>query len=175
MSPSQFHFSIQPCAPEVHATEGAADLAAAVGAIYPMDTEDAILNWNRVAVRVGYRYDVSVLIDDLLPLLTAVAGTPTGEQRVEWGSDTFMARWDVAWNGDDLRVTAQWSSISGDYHELLNERPTVSLHRAGFLAEWSGLLATVLNGIERSGVRLERADQLDHLRRLLAGVNTNAA
>jgi hypothetical protein len=168
MSPGQLLFSIQPSAPIVQPAHDAADLAAAIAAIYPMDTEDAILNWNRVPVRIGYRYDLSVLIDDLLPLLAAVSEQPAGEYRVEWGSDTFAARWDLGWSGDELGITSEWHSISGDYQELLNDRRTVALRRAEFLGEWCGLLAKVLSAVERSGVLLERTSQLEQLRKLVS-------
>jgi hypothetical protein len=168
VSPDQLRFSIQSSAPVAQPAERAADLAQAIYEIYPMDTEDAILNWNLVAVRVGYRYDVSVMIDDALPLLTAIAGSDIGERSVTWGSDTFNATWDVTWVDDALRATGEWRSISGDYEHLLNDRPTVSIKRAAFLAEWSGLLETVLRGVEASGVSLERPEQLTQLRDLVS-------
>lgn len=168
MSPSQYLFSIQPGAPAVHAASREVDLAAAIQAIYPSDTDDAILNWNRVAVRVGYRYDVSVLVDDLLPLIAAIGAAPSGTRCVTWGSDTFNARWDVHWTGDELSVDAEWHSISGDYEDILNARPRVQLRRQVFLAEWSRLLAVVLAGVESSGVVLERPGELRELRRLTA-------
>jgi hypothetical protein len=168
MSPSQLVFSIQPGDPLVEPAERAADLAAAIQTVFPMDTDDAILNWNRIAVRLGYRYDVSVMIDDLLPLLAEVTDEPSGRRRVVWASDTFHADWDVHWLGDELlSVDAEWHSISGDYAGLLNERPTVTLPRTAFVAEWRRLLAAVLRGIDASGVKLERGDEAAHLRRLV--------
>ncbi|MEU4212220.1 hypothetical protein AB0F13_19830 [Streptomyces sp. NPDC026206] len=64
-----------------------ADLADAVGELYSSEAEDAVLVWNRVPVRLTYRYDLAVMLDDLVPLLEEVLRPEFSGTEVFWGSE----------------------------------------------------------------------------------------
>ena len=44
----------------------------AINTIFPERTETAYLLWNSIPVRIDYKYDLYVLIDDIPPLLDAL-------------------------------------------------------------------------------------------------------
>jgi len=77
-------FSIQVGNPTILAAQSKEleDLSEAWLQLFPMDTENAILYWNWIPVRIGYRYDFSYLIDKLLPLLSALLENDQGEYQV---------------------------------------------------------------------------------------------
>ncbi|KYG03844.1 hypothetical protein BE21_49815 [Sorangium cellulosum] len=133
-----------------------------------METEDAVLSWNHVPILLNYKYDMSTLIDDLVPLLKSLLSADEGHTLVKWGSDTFLAHWDVRWSKGVVSIDARWSEVSGGYKELLNERGKVELPLASFVAEWRGVLAVIADAIERSGVELDDDSTLRDLRSVVA-------
>src|SRR5437016_710667 len=114
------NFEIQACNPKTRKpTEiRVEDLAAAIQAVFRLDSEDAILFWNWVPVRISYKYDLSVMIDDLLTLLNDLLSVPGGRRSVYWGSNTFQAEWHLVWADGRVAITAQWESVAGNYEEL---------------------------------------------------------
>jgi hypothetical protein len=149
-------FFIQVSNPIVLKNSGsAADLADAIETIFPAETEDSILWWNRIPVRMNYKYDLSVLIDDVLPLLNALVESDTGINEVHWGSSSFQGTWKVTWNREKLKVQAIWGNVAGRYEDLLNGRAELELGRDDFLAEWKTLLCKLRTAIAESGIKIE--------------------
>jgi hypothetical protein len=148
------NFAIQSCLPVPRTPQTARlpDLAAAIQEIFPMDTEDAILLWNRVPVRMGYKYDLSVMIDDLLPLLRNLTSQEVGSDEVHWASDTFRANWALQWNSDSLRIESTWYSVLGDYEELLNRRGHLEISLRLFVSEWKRFLRKVRDCLDQAQV-----------------------
>ncbi|NXY96852.1 hypothetical protein HYE82_21185 [Streptomyces sp. BR123] len=75
--------------------------------MYSSESEDAVLVWNQVPVPLTYRYDIAVLLQDLVPLLEGVRRPEFSAAEVFWGSDTFSAEWKLAREGGDLRIRAR--------------------------------------------------------------------
>ena len=141
----------------------AEDLAQAIQAIYPMDTEDLILVWNHVPIRLSYKYDVSILIDDLLSLLTAVLGATDGEYTVHWGSDTFNAVWKLRWGNGKMHIESNWQSALGNYEGLLNSHPTLDVGYEDFIAEWKMLLEQLQADVASAQVEITDSTSLNKL------------
>jgi hypothetical protein len=161
-------FAIQACAPIVSPSgrRTAADLADAVSTIFPVEAGDAFMIWNWVPIRLSYRYDLGVLIDDLIPLLHRLVTDEIGSARVYWGSNTFGGEWKLDWARDDLTIIATWKNVAGGYEELLNSRGTLQVGRRAFLAQWSGLLGKVIDGVRQSRIKIERSALWEDLERL---------
>ncbi|BAY41833.1 hypothetical protein NIES2111_62290 (plasmid) [Nostoc sp. NIES-2111] len=51
-------------------SEIVSDLAEAIQVIYPMETEKAFIIWNHTYIPLSYKYNLSVIIDDILPMLS---------------------------------------------------------------------------------------------------------
>ena len=173
-------FQIQPGNPKTqkpadHAVE---DLSEAIEEIFRAD-EDALLWWNGLPVKISYKYDLSVLVDDLLPLLDKLLSSPTGTQHVYWGSNTFRAQWDLQWATQELEIQARWESVAGNYEELLNARPTVKIDQMLFVQEWQALLHKVLLKVSQANLELEDDASLQLLHKIrgarLPGTRTRPA
>ncbi|PKW19531.1 hypothetical protein [Saccharopolyspora spinosa] len=146
----------------------AADMSDAIGEIYPLETEDAILIWNLVPIRLSYRYDLSVLVDDLVPLLEKVQEDEFTSGSTHWGSDTFSAEWKIVRTGQDLTITAKWLSTLGNYEELLNARAVVSTSLSTFVHELTKLLIRTSSDINAVGVELEDQDIFQRAEAIIA-------
>ena len=163
-------FAIQTCSPMLvrdQIPEEASDLSGAVEVIYAPCTEDAILFWNRVPVRISYRYDLSVLLDDLVPLIGQVVGDDEGSEETRWASNTFSAVWQMGWDYDQIRISSYWRAVAGSYEELLNSRSTVEVPRMDFLGEWRPLLDRVRIDVKTSKIRCEDILLLNRLNDLV--------
>ncbi|MEV0663980.1 hypothetical protein ACIBI3_16055 [Actinomadura luteofluorescens] len=152
------NFWLQTGSPETLQLESAEDMADATEQMYPMGTEDAILFWNRVPVRLDYRYDIPVLLDDLVPLLEEVQNPEFSQTKVHWGSDTFSTEWNIARNEDSLRIDSRWDSVHGSYEFLLNERSQLTVRIDSFVAEWLKVLRRITSDLVIRHVRLEDDD-----------------
>src|SRR5258705_95085 len=81
------------------------DLSEAIEEIFPMETEDAIIVWNQSLIPISYKYDLSVMIDDVLPMLARLLDRTSGSDQVNFGSDTFQTDWSLNWTEGDLSIS----------------------------------------------------------------------
>ncbi|MGB1251050.1 MAG: hypothetical protein ACPG8W_10580, partial [Candidatus Promineifilaceae bacterium] len=81
-------FFIQSCAPSTIVPNDATfyDLSHLIQSIFPMKTDNLFLIWNSVPIRLGYKYDISVIIDTLMPVLQRMLQSSKGEQVADFGS-----------------------------------------------------------------------------------------
>jgi hypothetical protein len=158
-------FAIQVCNPFVKKPRKShfQDLSEALSEVFAGDTEDGFMLWNWVPIRVSYRYDLSVMIDDLLPFLTRLVDSVKGSWRVYWGSNTFKAEWLVYWADGQIRITTHWDSVAGNYEDLLNSRNILDIGQDTFLREWKLLLRKVIEAVEFAQVTVADRSSLDSL------------
>ena len=95
-------------------SEIVSDLAEAIQVVFPIDTEDAFIVWNYTYIPLGYKYDLSVIIDDLLPMLSDLITQKEGSYRACFGSDTFNAEWNLEWYDEKLYIAAKWNNLAGN-------------------------------------------------------------
>lgn len=143
------------------------DLREAIEDVFESETEDAILNWNGVSVAISYKYDLSVMIDDLMNALITMRSASVGELVVEWSSNTFQATWQIAWNEQECVCAATWNSVSGGVERLLSETGAVHISRDDFLAEWKAPLERVVSVLRRAGYSPRGLPRLGALEQLL--------
>jgi len=149
---------------------GGDDFSTVLQGVFAESTEYAVLIWNRVPVLLSYKYDVSVIFEDILDLLEDVIGSDSGAFDFEWPSDTFRASWSLRWSGPDLSIDSKWYSVTGGIEEALNARMSLSVSKAGFLSEWKRLLEVVLDSAEQAGADLTGVDATGRARSLAAGL-----
>lgn len=169
MTPS--YFVIQASEPRVLPSHGpTGTLAEALSLIFPDRTEEAYLIWNWIPVRINYKYDLSVMIDDVPDLLGKLLRETVGSHRVYWGSNSFLAEWKLAWSGGSLSVEADWKSVAGDYADLLNSRSRLEIGHQEFVWEWKALLNRVIKSVEASGIEIVNQSQLRIIREIEAKI-----
>jgi hypothetical protein len=156
--------NFQPSAEEVEY------LYQAINTIFPERTETAYLLWNSIPVRIDYKYDLYVLIDDIPPLLDALLSFNRGSHRVGWGSNSFNAEWNLEWADGCVKIASQWNSVAGAYETLLNNRSKLEMEKDVFLWEWKALLRKIIEAIDKSGIEIANQAELDSLRRIEAAI-----
>lgn len=150
--------AIRPCPHEERES-----LSAALPAIFPEPTEDAIMVWNWIPVKINYNCDLSVMMEDILFMLREILASDKGSTVTIFGANTFRVEWSISWEDQSLRVESNWQSISGSYEQLLNDRNILEVQKDRFLREWKSLLTKVINAIETSGIRIEDKEQVELL------------
>lgn len=166
------YFEIQVCDPSftyMPNTERE-DLSSAIRAIFPANTEDAILIWNWIPIRVNYNADLSVMMEDLLILLNDLLNHVHGERLARFGANTFRTDWSVSWADGKVRIDATWHSVAGSYLDLLNSRRLLEIDQQEFLSEWKALLRKVIFAVEKNGVVLVNNEDLVSIRRVEAAI-----
>ena len=142
----------------------------AIVRIFPDDTEKAYLLWNSIPVRIDYKYDLYVLIEDIPRLLDVLLSSDKGTHRVGWGSNSFNAEWNIEWTDDRIKITSHWNSVAGAYEALLNSRSKLEIEKDVFLGEWKTLLRKIIEAIDSSGIKIANHAELDYIRRIEAAI-----
>lgn len=139
-------------------------LTEAIQTVFPLEGH-AVLEWDGLGFQINYKYDLSMMMEDLLCLLQAVLSTSTGEQEVNWPSSGFPYIWRIRWNTSTLEVVASSRDEMGATH--LPNPPTLRTTRREFLVVWQPLLRRVLTCLMTAGYREEHIAGMD----LLSGLS----
>lgn len=134
--------------------------------LFPMDTEDAYICWNGISVALSYKYDISVIISDILYMLEEVTSLNSGNISVNWPSNTFRADWDISWVDDELMCKSNWESVSGSIEAILNEHSTVTTSTTSFINEWGSLLNHLSKHLMQAGAKISHLRDAKILARL---------
>ncbi|AUX36279.1 uncharacterized protein SOCE836_084860 [Sorangium cellulosum] len=140
----------------------------AIQTVFPMETERAILVWNHVYLPLSYKYDISLMVDDIVKICEDMLLMNHGTRLVHWPSNTFAAVWDIAWEPMVVSVEAQWSRVIGSTESILACRPRISISREDFLAEWKAPLDVVLVALETAGYTPKQIAELHRLKTVVA-------
>lgn len=145
-------FAIQPSnpVPANRAGEDDTALGEVIESIFPLLTEFAIIIWHDIYVPISYKYDVSVMINDILAMLDAIITQESGILSIDWPSSTFCARWRLQWTTKEVFIDTRWTSVLGGVENLLNANPHLVTDKEQFLAEWGGLIRVVRKAICKS-------------------------
>lgn len=122
-------------------------LGEAIETIFPLRTDFALLVWNNVYVPLTYKYDISMMITDIISMLASVVARDEGSITVFWPSNTFSTRWILTWSSTDLSIITTWESVIGGTESMLNKVPSLNIDRNTFLLEWRPLLCKIKESI----------------------------
>jgi hypothetical protein len=150
--------------------ESREDLSSAIRAVFPEATEDAILVWNWVPVRLNYNADSSVIIEDVLLMLTALLQSSSGSHSATFGASTFRANWLLNWDAGTVRIQSRWDSVAGGYEDLLNERQELKYPMDQFLCEWKCYLRKIFVPVQASGLVLLDMSQFSILQKVESAI-----
>jgi hypothetical protein len=134
--------------------------------LFQLDTEDAFICWNGISIALSYKYDISVIISDILDMLKEITSSSSGNITVNWPSNTFRAEWDIAWVDDELTCKSNWKSVSGSIESILNQHSVVTTTTTNFINEWGSLLNYLANCLTRAGVKIEHLEEAKVLAKL---------
>ena len=142
-------------------------LEGALQDVFEYPTEDLWICWNGSFIPVGYKYDLSWMIDELQDLIECLVSKTEGQHRAEFSSDTFMVNWSLSWKEDALRVTSEWKSITGSCQDKLNgEDGVLEVSKRTFLCEWKRPLKLVLSALDLGGYTNENLPESERLQKL---------
>lgn len=162
-------FYIQASKPRAAGAYDAEDnsLGEAVETAFPLDTESAVMVWHHLYIALSYKYDVSVIISDLVAMLTALMRPGPGTHEVQWASNTFLSRWKLRWNTEnELTVDAEWTAVVGVPVDVVQRAGGIRMPKEQFVAEWKELLSRVLTALTASGYGEAQVAGLAELRQL---------
>ena len=127
------------------------DLRDAIEEIFPMETEDAVIFWNGIPVLLSYKYDICILIDDILPMLESLQSNMSGQYSICFPSNSFRVDWEFEWQNGFLKIDSFWHEIKGDKAQL-NKHAGLKIELSSFLTEWEPLLQKIISSLELSQV-----------------------
>lgn len=126
-------------------------LSDALQAVFPSKTEHLIMVWNGIFIPLSYKYDISLMVDDIVALCSEMLTAERGSQRIAWPSNTFTVVWHVEWSGTNVGVNGLWNCIIGGTEALLARKAGISMSREEFLSEWKRPLEIVLKALREAG------------------------
>ncbi|WP_411344071.1 hypothetical protein ACE3MZ_21215 [Paenibacillus sp. WLX1005] len=140
------------CPRFIKATElTATTLSEAVEHSFPLVNESALLIWNYVPIILNYKYDISVMLDDILDMLASLRGIEYGKKEIHWPSNDFSSIWILSWGMDTVTIDAKWSAVLGNTEQLLTSSGEVEMEKQMFLAEWKSILRNIILALDYSG------------------------
>ena len=137
------------------------DISEAIELCFPMDTDDAKMIWGGIDVPVNYKYDVSVVYEDIMELLCCCLKRES--TTVYFGSNTFSGTLSIYPIEDSYIIRGSWDSLFGCKEVELNRIPKLRVSRSSFVNSWCSLLKEVLRTISQSNVSMELKRDLDDL------------
>jgi hypothetical protein len=143
-------------------------LSDAIQTVFPLETECAFLVWNHIYIPIGYKYDLSMMAGDIIDLIERMLDAERGMAVICWPSNTFSSEWRATWDFNEVVINAKWNHVVGGVTPLLEQRPSVSMSRLVFMAEWRGLLTTIESALSNAGYT---TDQLPELLRLRGAID----
>lgn len=115
----------------------------AIESIFPSETEDAIIEWNYICIRVGYKYGVSYLYDDFRQIVNFTENNSDGIFKVTFADNNFFAEWNIKVDGSKLVIDSKWFNITGNIEDILNQRTQLIIEKEEFLKELKKLIRFV--------------------------------
>jgi hypothetical protein len=138
-------------------------LGEALQSIYSIG-DDAYLTIDSTQFRIGLKYDLGLMIDDLVPLVRSVQEKPAGHFRIDWASSSFPFEWSLDWTSEVVDLRSRRRAEGGSGPTEFRAR----IPRADFLAQWGLLLRSVLSALTRAGYSESQISNLDQLRKACA-------
>lgn len=122
---------------EVNGDESLSEL---IETLFPLESEYAFVIWCGIFVPLNYKYDISIIVDDIVHIVKEITKNETGDICVFWPSSTFRADWTITWNKESVRISAKWHSVIGGIEIVLNSFPEIKLTKENFVSEWCEIL-----------------------------------
>ncbi|MGC4070805.1 MAG: hypothetical protein QM784_40250 [Polyangiaceae bacterium] len=100
---------------------------------------------------LSYKYDLSMMIDDVLGLVEELIARERGSREIHWPSNTFACSWWVEWAEGEVSINSEWRSVVGNVEGVLALKPKIVMKSADFIAEWKKPLERILFALTSAG------------------------
>ncbi len=166
-------FCIQVCNPRLVDTTSADELSLddAIESIFPLYSENAIMVWNNLFIPLSYKYDLSLMIIDVMNMLNSLILRNEGYLTIHWPSNTFRSNWNLNWSQDKLRINSEWESVVGNIEDKLNSVASLELDKYMFVREWKGLLNMILKSLNESGYTESKISEIAKLQEIVKKID----
>jgi hypothetical protein len=146
-------FSLDPSEPACTYSYDPADenLSEMIQTIFPLDTADAVLNWGDVSFALNYKYDISLMIDDLLELILAITSIQRGKRSIAFVTSGFPYHWDVEWDSSLIQICSAPLDKSRD---LVNPLEVIQTSIDFFLDQWRPMFRLINAAAVKSGYKV---------------------
>lgn len=141
-------------------------LGEALESCFPDSVDGARLWWNGVSVPLSYKYDLSIIIHDVVALVRWLRTSTQGTFSICWPSNTFRTDWQLALAGGRVQITASWRSVSaqeGPLEDALNAAPVVEADQAALMNQWAALLRLAHHRLHDTGYTPEELEDYSPL------------
>lgn len=122
--------------------------------IFPRRTENAFVFYNSHPLRLDYKYDLGLMIDEIIQMMQALFEDDFSSYECHFNSDGFMYGFDIINKGPKLEVSIVDRFVIGGGLPY-NMKHTIHISKEQFLAEWTMLIFKLFNCILKSGISIE--------------------
>ncbi len=143
------------------------NLSEAIESVFPLYTENGIIVWNGVYIPLSYKYDISVMIIDIINMLSTLKANEEGDMQISWSSDSFDAVWNLRWNLSEIVISSEWNNVLGDVVDILKTKPVVKLEKEHFFSEWKMMLKIVKDELSKAGYTDSKLPDIHMLKDIL--------
>lgn len=151
------------------------NLEDAIEAIFPPETEHAFLIWNHKFIPLNYKYDVSLMILDLIKIIGFLKDPKTETIEIHWPSNTFACIWNLKKENQGLiKIHSSWQSVIGGMEDLLNKFGVINIDSKKMEEEIIKLLSFVKTALDKSNINREKIIDFDVLENVLVSDKTSS-
>jgi hypothetical protein len=126
-----------------------------IEAIFPYEAEYAFIVWNGFPISLRYKYDVGMIINDVLSIINLLLFSEVQVCQVKLDCFAFSTLWQMKWSDDSLTIASEWFRTSGKYEDWLNKYNQIEIKKSTFIAEWKMLLQVVIKAIEETNRKVD--------------------
>jgi hypothetical protein len=139
------------------------NLSQAIETIFPLLTENLFIIWNTIHVPLSYKYDISIMLGDILNMIEYISSRISGDLSISWASDTFRCTWNIKWKEQELIINPQWENVVGNIEKVLSQSRNVLTTKKEFLAEWKKVINNDIIGLEQCGYKTHLSQEIERL------------
>ncbi|WNG19259.1 hypothetical protein [Cystobacter fuscus] len=129
---------------------GDSTISDAMQTVFPLGA-CSTLDWDGIEMSLSYKYDLSLMADDIVQMLLAIQNSPSGTFQVDWPSTGLPYHWALKWDPSVVEIHAVARPEHGA--EDLTGRESVQTTKSTFVAGWQEILRMIVSCIEASGYK----------------------
>lgn len=134
------------------------NLENAIESIFPLETEYLILIWNYIFIPLSYKYDLSLMVLDLIEVLCFLERKGDEELDLHWASNTFACVWKLKKMDTSVSIKTTCENVRGGVKTLLDNCNEVSIGSSELKTEIKKLLLFLKQSLEKSGINISKID-----------------
>ncbi len=142
----------------------------AIETVFPLNNENFYLVWNHIHIPLSYKYDASVMFNDIIFMVEELINKESGEFEIYWSSNTFACKWNFRYIEDELTIRAEWDAVMGKLVDVLSSCNTISISKKKFVAEWKCIILKILEALKAAKYEIVFGDEFKKIERILDSI-----